>query len=379
MFVYICNMEQLHLDKLQEWYSENYQNKVTARRVTLECITPLIASLPKYFKSEKIGKSFLKKDIHRIRIGNGKTKVFIWTQMHGNESTGTKALFDLFQFLENPGALQSVQEKLLHNLTIICIPILNPDGADAYTRVNAEQIDLNRDVIDKKARESVLLQDILQQERPEYCFNMHDQRTIFSVGAQNNPATISFLAPSEDINRTVTEGRKQTMHVINAMVTLLKQIIPNQIGRYTDEFYPTATGDNFQKMGFNTVLIESGHYPNDYQREVSRKYTFFALLQGLVYIATKPPVDNHLPYFDIPDNEQFYLDFLIKNARYKEQLTDIGLQFQEINTEKGIQFLPKVEKIENLSAFNANKKIDAKGLLFEKEEDVVNWVKNMIY
>lgn len=372
-------MEQLPLEKLLEWYSENYQNKVSGRRVLLEHINPLIETLPKKFRRETIGKSFLKKDIHSVRIGTGKTKVLIWTQMHGNESTGTKALFDLFRYFENPGALKSVHEKILNNLTIICIPMLNPDGADSYTRVNAQQIDLNRDVLDKKANESILLQNILHKEQPEYCFNMHDQRTIFSVGEHNNPATISFLAPSEDVERTITEGRKQTMHVINAMVGLLKQVIPNQIGRYTDEFYPTATGDNFQKMGFNTILIESGHYPDDYQREISRKFTFFAMLQGLTYIATKPKTDNHLPYFEIPDNEQFYLDFIIKNALYKEKSTDIGLQFQEIKTEEGVDFLPKIEKIEDLSAFNTNKKIDAKGLIFEKEEDVVNWIKNMIY
>jgi hypothetical protein len=372
-------MEQVPLEKLQEWYTENYQNKVAGRRVTLEYIQPLIESLSKKFERKIIGKSFLKKDIYSIRIGTGKIKVLIWTQMHGNESSGTKALFDLFQFFENPGVLKSVCEKVLNDLTIICIPILNPDGADFYTRVNAQQIDLNRDVIDKKAGESAILQDILQKEQPEYCFNMHDQRTIFSVGEHKNPATISFLAPSEDVERTVTEGRKQTMHVINAMVGLLKQVIPNQIGRYTDEFYPTATGDNFQKMGFNTILIESGHYPDDYQREISRKFTFFALLQGLLYIATKPQEDNHLPYFDIPDNEQFYLDFIIKNAIYKEQSTDIGVQFQEVKSENGIVFIPKIEKVENLSAFSANKEMDAKGLVFEKEEDVVNWIKNIIY
>ena len=57
------------------------------------------------------------------------------------------------------------------------------------------------------------------------------------------------------------------MNVIVAMNSMLQKIIPNFVGRYTDEFYPTATGDNFQKLGYNTILIESGHYPNDYQRE----------------------------------------------------------------------------------------------------------------
>ena len=85
---------------------------------------------------------------------------------------------------------------------------------------------------------------------------------------------LSLLAPSIDLERTLTDGRKDTMAVIVAMNNTLQTIIPNFIGRYTDEFYPTATGDNFQKLGHNTILIEAGHYPDDYSRDVVRKYNY---------------------------------------------------------------------------------------------------------
>lgn len=372
-------MKEIDLQMLQSWYTENYQDKIAGRRVILSDILPLLHSLSKDFRVKKIGESFLKQDIFSVQIGSGKTKVLIWTQMHGNESTGTKALFDLFNFFQKSGLLASFKKNILRKLTITCIPILNPDGADAYTRVSAENIDLNRDVVAKEANESVILQKILNKINPQYCFNMHDQRTIFSVGEANNPATISFLAPSEDQERTVTEGRKQTMHVINAMHHLLKQIIPNQIGRYTDEFYPTATGDNFQKMGYNTILIESGHFKEDYQREITRKFTFYALFQGLHYIANKPKADNHLSYFEIPDNEKFYLDILLKNVVFKGSVTDIGLQFEEKFVDNKIVFLPKIEKIDDLSEYNANHILDGKKLEFKHKKEIVNWVNNAIY
>lgn len=372
-------MKEIDLQMLQSWYEENYQDKIEGRRVTLSDILPLLNSLNGNFGVKKIGESFLKQDIFSVQIGSGKMKVLIWTQMHGNESTGTKALFDLFNFFQNPGLLDSIQENILNNLTITCIPLLNPDGAQVYTRVNAENIDLNRDVVAKEAKESTILQEILKQVNPQYCFNMHDQRTIFSVGEANNPATISFLAPSEDPERNITKGRKQTMHVVNAMYRLLKQIIPNQIGRYTDEFYPTATGDNFQKMGYNTVLIESGHFKDDYERETTREFTFYALFQGLFYIANKPKADNHLPYFEIPDNEKFYLDILLKNVVFKGSITDIGLQFEEKFVDNKIVFLPKIEKIDDLSEYNANHILDGKKLEFKHKKEIVNWVNNAIY
>lgn len=230
--------------------------------------------------------------------------------MHGNESTGTRALFDLFNcFTNTKGGILS---DILENCTLLFIPMLNPDGALNYTRVNANHVDLNRDAVDRSAKESKLLRKILEEFNPEFCFNLHDQRTIFNVEGTKNPATISFLAPSEEITRKLTKGRIATMSVIVAMNDLLQQTIPNCVGRYTDEFYPTATGDNFQKLGYNTILIESGHYPNDYNREETRKYTFFSLLQGLHHIAINDTFVNYDSYFTIPNNNKIFFDILHK-------------------------------------------------------------------
>jgi hypothetical protein len=35
------------------------------------------------------------------------------------------------------------------------------------------------------------------------------------------------------------------------------------IGRYTDEFYPTSTGDNFMLAGIPTVLFEGNNLEDD--------------------------------------------------------------------------------------------------------------------
>lgn len=376
MIVYICEMKKEEIKLLESWYPINYQNKLEGRYITPSDILPLLNNLPLDFKVIRIGRSFLKREISSVAFGKGKKKILIWTQMHGNESTGTKALFDLFQFFVSKHGLSSLSSSILNACTIVCVPILNPDGAIAYTRVNAQNIDLNRDVIDKKATESILLQKILKEVNPEYCFNMHDQRTIFSVGSENNPATISFLAPSVDKKRNITEGRKQTMEVIVSMNNLLQTLIPNQIGRYTDEFYPTATGDNFQKMGHNTILIESGHFKNDYQREMTRKYTFYALLQGLDYIASETIENNHVKYLEIPNNEKLYLDIILTNINYHGNDLDVGILFKEELKSGKIHFVPKIEKIGDLSNYNANKLIDKIKLLFSNENEINNWIKN---
>ena len=321
------------------------EEKLFGRWITLETIRDVF---PKFDGGktiiEKIGESEESRDIFQLTIGTGPKRILVWSQMHGNESTGTKALFDFLNFINQVD--DTVSERILSECTIKLIPILNPDGAQYYTRINANQVDLNRDAVERTAVESQLLRKVLDDFAPDFCFNLHDQRTIFGVEGTKNPATISFLAPSEEETRMLTEGRKRTMNIIIAMNSLLQEIIPGHIGRYTDEFYPTATGDNFQKLGYSTILIESGHYPDDYEREKVREFTFAALLQGIYHIATAKEYRNYEAYFTIPNNQKNFRDLLYT---YPEKPSE-AFQYLEVLENDTIIFSPQKvqENITNL-------------------------------
>ena len=315
-------MKIIDVKTLEKVYSEIKEKSIHGKWITLKDIVPLYASLAENIKVSLLGVSEEKREIYKLSVGSGEKRILIWSQMHGNESTGTKAVFDLLNYIKTFGNNQII-ETILKNCTIVIVPMLNPDGSLAYTRVNAKGVDLNRDAVDLKAKESKLLRDLLNEFNPHFCFNLHDQRTIFGVEGTTNPATISFLAPSEEITRKLTSGRIATMNVIIAMNTLLQQIIPDHVGRYTDEFYPTATGDNFQKLGHNTILIEAGHYPNDYDREEVRKFNFYALLQGLYHIAISNDFSEYQDYFNIPNNSKNFFDVIHRN----EDGVDIAYQY----------------------------------------------------
>ncbi|QTD37934.1 DUF2817 domain-containing protein [Polaribacter batillariae] len=333
-------MKILTTEFLKSIYQKEKENTLSGKWITYKDIENLFKKHQAIFEVTQIGTSEENRPIQQLKIGTGSRKILLWSQMHGNESTGTKALFDLFNcFLNNK------QEELLTILkecTLVFIPMLNPDGSQAYTRVNANNIDLNRDAVDKKAKESKLLRKVLEEFNPQFCFNLHDQRTIFNVEGTKNTATISFLAPSEEETRAITKGRTETMNVIVAMNKVLQNIIPNCVGRYTDEFYPTATGDNFQKLGFNTILIESGHFPDDYIREESRKYTFFSILQGIYHIATATNFNSYEEYFSIPNNSKIFYDVI---HRYPNSKDDVAYQFQDkIVNNKLVSKLVKIEE-----------------------------------
>ncbi len=313
---YLLSMEILNVQELESIYNSKKETTLFGKWIHYAHISPLLSKLSDKLRIDVVGHSENKVPIHTVEFGSGSKRILIWTQMHGNESTGTKALFDFFNCIETSTSL--VFKRILKECTILCVPMLNPDGSLNYTRVNAKNIDLNRDAVDRKALESRLLRTILENFKPNYCFNLHDQRTIFGVEGTKNPATISFLAPSEEESRKITTGRKLTMNVIVAMNNLLQKIIPDHIGRYTDEFYSTATGDNFQKLGFNTVLIEAGHFPDDYEREETRKFNFYALVQGVYHIATATDYKEYLPYFDIPNNQKNFFDIIEKTKNSTE-------------------------------------------------------------
>jgi hypothetical protein len=349
-------MDILSTSFLEENYSKIKESKISGRYITLKDIEPIYDDLDIVIESSIIGKSEEGRDIYRLNFGSGKRKILIWSQMHGNESTGTKAVFDFLNFIKLYSD-NDILRSILNNCTITIIPMLNPDGAEAYTRVNTNDIDLNRDAVALQAKESRLLREVLGEFKPDFCFNLHDQRTIFGVEGTQNPATISFLAPSEEETRKITKGRTETMNVIVSMNTLLQKIIPNHIGRYTDEFYPTATGDNFQKRGYNTILIEAGHYPNDYEREIVRKYNFFGLLQGIYHISTAKNFKNHLDYLSIPNNIKNFYDVIYRS---KNNEKDVAYQYVEkIENSKFALTLIK-EKEGDLSLFTGHEEFNEK-------------------
>jgi hypothetical protein len=357
-------MNLLKTTFLTKWYKTNFETSLKGRYIVFDTIYPLLENLPPNFKKIIIGNSENGIPIYKISIGSGNKKILVWSQMHGNESTGTKALFDLFKFFSSKDeTAQKITAQILENCTLKFIVLLNPDGAINFTRENSKNIDLNRDAVDRIGIESKLLRNTLDNFDPQFCFNLHDQRSIFNVEGTENPATISFLAPSEDMERTLTNGRKITMSVIVSMNNLLQQFIPNQIGRYTDEFYPTATGDNFQKLGHNTILIEAGHYKDDYDREVTRKFNFFALLQGIYFIATSKTYKNYKAYFNIPNNDKKFLDIIYKNIRDEDNnVIDLGIQLKFRVIDNELIIYKSIEQQGNLTGFYANTYINGENL-----------------
>ena len=348
----------MDLKTLKRLFQAHKESKLFGRYINGDNIAPLLKKLNLNFKLEIVGNSVLGEPIHLITIGSGSKNVFMWSQMHGNESTTTKAIFDLCNVCANSD--ENAVKQILSNCTIHIIPILNPDGAKMYTRLNANDIDLNRDAQDLSQPESICLRDCFEKIKPNVCFNLHGQRTIFSAGTTNNPATVSFLAPAQDEARSITKTRQKAMEVIILMNDNLQAQIPHQVGIYDDAFNLKCVGDTFQSLEVPTVLFEAGHFPDDYNREIVREYIFQSMLLALEYISSKELTGyNYKSYFNIPQNEKLFYDFIIRNAKVGDRNVDLAVQYKELLIGDELKFIPVVEKISDLTDFYGHKEVDA--------------------
>ena len=149
--------------KIEAWYLDNFDTRIAGRYISLEHIKPLLNIYKNDFDISTLGSSELGKNISLVKIGSGKKKVLAWSQMHGNETTTTKAIFDFLKFLTQKDAFQDEIRDFLNIYTLHLIPILNPDGASLYTRENANSVDLNRDAQDLSQNESKILAEVITQ------------------------------------------------------------------------------------------------------------------------------------------------------------------------------------------------------------------------
>ena len=328
---------------------------ISGRYITNEKVIEFLQDLNHYFKVKVVGKSVENRPIYTVEFGQGKTKILMWSQMHGNESTTTKAVLDLLHYLNLADDERVALWREKFTLTIV--PILNPDGAFYYTRVNANQVDLNRDSVDLSQPESKILRQLLEEIQPDYAFNLHDQRSIFGVGETGKSAAISFLAPAFNEQRALNETRKKAIQLIIAMNEGVQAIAPGHVGRFDDGFNLNCIGDYAQAMGIPTILVEAGHLHGDYQRENTRTLVVVSLWRALATLASKEQQmeknitdgDQELvAYFSLPENVKNFCDVELRSVRIPsiERKFIVKIQYKEVLLEGSIKFCPIIIDID---------------------------------
>lgn len=353
-------------DKLNSEYETFKEEEIQQRRFKHSDIEPLIKQLASdpAFEVTTAGHSVEDRPIYLVKVGDGDTNVLFWSQMHGNESTATMALLDLFNFFsQKDDQFSDKRDELLENTSLYFLPMLNPDGAERFERRNVLDIDINRDALRLTSPASQILKSVRDSLNPEFGFNLHDQSSYYSSGRSSEPATLSFLAPAYDFEQSENEVRTNAMRLVGYLNAMLQQYIPGKVAKYSDAHEPRAFGDMIQKWGTSTILIESGGYPNDPEKQYIRKLNFISLLTAIDAIAgqkfTETPVDR---YYQIPENNRSLTDLLIravnKVRKGQSYLVDIGISRRQQMIDSTLYYRARINDIGDLSTSHGYKELD---------------------
>ena len=370
------NLKTAFENNLYTAYPFFRETSLTQRRFKQDAVNDLIDKRRKNpaYEIKQVGESFEGRPIQYIKTGNGPRKILLWTQMHGDEATATMACFDILNFLEGKNdGFEEARKLILAETTLYFVPMVNPDGAHRFQRRNAQNIDINRDALHLQAPESRILKTLQQTLQPEFGFNLHDKNPRYSVGNTSKLATISFLATAYDQERNVNTVREKAIQVIAGMNRMLQNYIPNQVGRWNEDYEPRAFGDNIQKWGTTLILIESGGYVGDPEKQYIRKLNFMSILSGLYAIAENSFIkEGRETYYALPENSRYIYDLLIKNVTVTQGgqtfQTDLGIDRSEVNDENATNFFyhSKIEEYGDLSIFFGSEEFDATGYTLEK-------------
>ena len=314
-------------------------------------------------RTESIGRSVLGRDIRAVTFGTGPTRVLLWSQMHGDESTATMALADIFRFLSETDA-SPLRERLLRELTLVFVPMLNPDGAELFQRQNALGIDVNRDARRLVTPEGRALKALRDAVRPRFGFNLHDQNARTRAGENGAASGIALLPPAYDQQKSYNDVRRRARLVAATLAMVFGYEIPGRVAKYDDEYNPRAFGDLMQHWGTSTVLIESGALPADPEKQRLRALNFAGILLALDAIATRgyetvdPSAYEHLPF-----NAGGAFDLLVRGgylvlSGQPPMLADVAINYDDAVARTG----GRVRDVGDLTEVVAIDTLEAAGL-----------------
>ncbi len=295
---------------------------ITTREFTPAQFWQAVQPMAEYarFDVAEVGQSAQALPLRTITIGNGPTTVLVWSQMTGNESTGTLALADVVRWFANTRNEDrdvALRERLLSGLTVVLMPILNPDAAGAAGVLASSSDDtgaLGQNFTPLTASAEQVLSAVRDRIKPDFVMGLLDRGGRTDASDTTMLAAIALAAHSGGAASRATGSNSGTNRVGNIgsgsgsdsdsdsdsdnsmhqrarllAATLAKSFLtelPGRVVRNDDVFSLRTTDDTTQRSDVSTVFVTSGDLEADPQKQRLRSLHVAALLSALDALAT---------------------------------------------------------------------------------------------
>jgi len=329
---------------------------------------------PRVVYSEIMGKSAEGREIFRWTIGRGHKRILMWSQMHGDESTATQAGIDFFLWLADKNNKSEIKTNILSNTTIYFVPMLNPDGAERFTRNNALDLDINRDALKLQTPEGKILIDLLQNTSINFAFNLHNQSKYRASLDTLLPVTFSFLTPGTPSDMHNTKHATHAKRLLAYTIEQLKDLEGVTIGKFPADYDIRCFGETAQKLDIATTLIEAGYIAGDEENQELRKLHWYLFTLLFENIALKKWNDFSVTnYTNLPMSEKIYFDYIFRNVKIEHPLQDIIMDIAVNRVEilnkrkRGFDIKFEIQEFGDLSNSKGFKEIDGSKIIWRQQ------------
>ena len=165
-------------------------------------------------------------------VGHGPDVFWLQARIHGNELHSTEAVLQVLKYLASSGGAEAV--RIREQLTVIVIPMYNPDGATANIRQSTTpfQLDLNRDWELFRQPESRAFYELWEETRPRLALDLHHMGQSPIVEGTNELNTFQIGARSIDPSRMTAEQWLTNRQMAMISTAAVSRLGTGNVARY---------------------------------------------------------------------------------------------------------------------------------------------------
>lgn len=196
-------------------------------------------------KVASAGKSGEGRELYYATLGTGDTVIWLQARIHGNELHSTESVLQILQELGSSGS-PSVKQ-ILSELTIVAIPMYNPDGAEANIRQSTtpNRQDLNRDWERFTQPESEAFWHLFVEKAPSIALDLHHMGQAPRVAGTDDLNQFQIGAHSVDPSRMSADQWKLARQLSEVSIDAISGYGQTHVAKYP---YIDITGGVISRM-----------------------------------------------------------------------------------------------------------------------------------